>query len=249
MPGSEKVEGSVEIFCSYSHKDEALRQEFESHVTVMRRQNLVQIWHDRQILAASDWAGDIDQHLNTADIVTLFVSSDFLASDYCYEKEMRRAMERAGRKEALVVPIIVRTCDWKDAPFGSLQPIPTDGRAVTGWPDRDEAWTDVALHLKVTVKEVLRRVQEKIKAEIPSPMQQPPSATPPGRQPEELAWDTVMTPATRKETKRQKENMKRWQILLDTQRKIAEIEQEVTAKQGLTQSRAYKKWSEYLDQA
>ena len=64
--------------------------------------------HDRQIAAGEDWAGGIDEHLNSADIITLFVSADFLASDYCYEKELSRALEREERKEALVVPIIVR---------------------------------------------------------------------------------------------------------------------------------------------
>jgi hypothetical protein len=180
----DRPEGSVEIFCSYARNDEALRQEFESHVTVMRRQKLVQIWHDRQIVAGDDWSGAIDDHLNGADIVTLFVSADFLASDYCYEKELTRAMDREQRKEALVVPIILRPCDWSDAPFGRLQAIPTNARPVTKWENRDEAWTDVALHLKITVKEVLRRVEEKAKANLYPHCQQTLPATQLGRKPD-----------------------------------------------------------------
>lgn len=85
---------SVEVFCSYSHRDEALREQFEAHVALMQRKNLIRVWHDRQILAGHDWGGDIDSHLNSADLITLFVSADFLNSNYCYEKEVVRAMER-----------------------------------------------------------------------------------------------------------------------------------------------------------
>jgi hypothetical protein len=240
----DRPEGSVEIFCSYAPKDEALRQEFESHVTVMRRQKLVQIWHDRQIVAGDDWSGAIDDHLNGADIVTLFVSADFLASDYCYEKELTRAMDREQRKEALVVPIILRPCDWSDAPFGRLQAIPTNARPVTKWENRDEPWTDVALHLKITVKEVLRRVEEKVKGEfvsaLPANIAGDPAWTKTGRLP---------TTLTLPEAEWNGEQMKRWQILRDAQQKIFNIEQEVMQTKSAAQDASFKKWSEYLRQA
>jgi hypothetical protein len=242
MLPSARPEGSVEIFCSYSHKDEPLRREFESHVAMLRRQNLVQIWHDRQILSGDDWAGDLDEHLNTADIVTLFVSSDFLASDYCYEKEMTRAMARAAQKEALVVPIIVRPCDWSDAPFGRLQAIPTDARPVTKWENRDEAWTDVAKYLKITVKEVLRRVHERIKAEVQK-------AAPRLNLDDLLRNNKWQELSTEMQAQNQVEQMKRWQILRDTQQKIFEIQQQVTLNKSRGQDKTYKKWDEYLQQA
>jgi hypothetical protein len=241
-----KPEGSVEIFCSYSHKDESLRQEFTTHIALMRRQNLIQIWHDRKILAGDDWTGEIDEHLNTADIVTLFVSSDFLASDYCYEKEVRQAMQRESRKETLVVPIIVRPCDWKDAPFGRLQAIPTNARPVTRWEDRDEAWTDVAVSLKITVKEAIRRIHEKVKAEL---LPELPTVNVDKLLSNRTSWDELMTHSTPVEAERQKQQMNRWQILLDTQQKIFEIQQDVTARKSATQDAAYKRWSEYISQA
>ncbi len=160
MPDTQKSFGSVEVFCSYSHKDEQYRREFETHVALMKRQNLIQIWQDHKIVAGEDWGGEIDSHLNSADIVTLFVSADFLASDYCYKKEMTRAMERHNTEKVPVVPVIVRQCDWRDAPFGNLQAIPTNGKPITSWDNTDEAWTEVAKLLKVTVRTVLERVLE-----------------------------------------------------------------------------------------
>jgi hypothetical protein len=248
MPGDSPTQASVEIFCSYSHKDEPLRREFETHVALMRRQQLVQIWHDRQIVAGDDWAGAIDDHLNSADIVALFVSADFLASDYCYEKELGLAMERLARKETLVVPVIVRPCDWQDAPFGRLQAVPTNAMPVTKWQDRDEAWTDVALHLKVTVKEVLQRIQAKINAQLLTP---PAAAPSPMRGPAEVPGTLYRSrgPASEIEKTRNEEQKLRWEILRDTQQKIFQIQQEVTAKQGASQDLTYKKWEEYIRQA
>jgi len=157
---------SVEVFCSYAHEDEPLRQEFESSVALMRRKKQIDVWHDRRIAAGDNWADKIDEHLDSADIIALFVSRDFLASDYCYEKELCRALERESRKEAVVIPILVRDCDWSDAPFAKLQGIPS-GKAVTSWPNRDEAWTAVARALKETVLGVLQRKEEKLKALAP----------------------------------------------------------------------------------
>lgn len=159
-------EDSVEIFCSYAHQDEPLRQEFESSVALMRRKKQIDVWHDRRISVGDNWADKIDEHLDSADIIALFVSRDFLASDYCYEKELSRALERESRTEAVVVPILVRDCDWSDAPFAKLQGIPS-GKAVTSWPNRDEAWTAVARALKETVLGVLQRKEEKLKALAP----------------------------------------------------------------------------------
>jgi hypothetical protein len=161
---SDSIEGktSVEVFCSYSHRDEELREQFEAHVALMQRKSLIRVWHDRQILAGDDWGEDIDSHLNSADLITLFVSADFLNSNYCYEKEVVRAMERHFEEKILVVPIIVRACDWQDAPFGKLQAVPTDGKAVTSWTNRDEAWTDVAKHLKLCVAELLTRLTKRL---------------------------------------------------------------------------------------
>jgi hypothetical protein len=100
--------------------------------------------------------------LSSADIVALFVSSDFLASNYCYEKEMKTALERDAKDEARVVPIIVRPCDWHNAPFSRLQAVPTDAKPITKWENRDEAWTVVANCLRLTVKVVMEKLQKKL---------------------------------------------------------------------------------------
>ena len=142
------------VFISYAHKDEALRKRLDTHLSLMQRQGLIQTWHDRQIQAGTNWAEAIDTQLEEASVILLLISPDFLASDYCYDKELQRAVERHTRGEARVIPVILRPCDWHSAPFGALQAVPRDGKAITSWKNRDEAFADVATGLRKAMIEV-----------------------------------------------------------------------------------------------
>src|SRR5256885_1588759 len=110
----------LSLFISYSHKDDVLRAKLEAHLTLPKRSGVFDIWHDRKIGAGREWAGEINEALERADVVLLLVSSDFLASDYCQDKEMTRAMERQAQGTTRVVPVILRACDWEAASFGKL---------------------------------------------------------------------------------------------------------------------------------
>ena len=120
----------LKCFYSYSHRDEELRQQLENHLAILRRQGIITDWHDRKISAGREWEGEIDEHLNTARIILLLISSDFIASDYCYDVEMRRAIERHEAEEARVIPVILRPVIWEEAPFGHIQALPTGVIAV-----------------------------------------------------------------------------------------------------------------------
>jgi hypothetical protein len=136
------------LFFSYSHRDEGLRSQLETHLAGLRRQGFITIWHDRRIMAGEDFANAIDSHLEQADVVLLLVSPDFIASDYCYEKEMSRALARHREGGCVVIPVILRPCDWHDMPFGVLLAVPKDGKPITLWPNTDEAFLDVVKAIK-----------------------------------------------------------------------------------------------------
>jgi hypothetical protein len=142
----------VEIFISYTHEDEPLLKELVKHLSMMKREGLVKLWHDREIVAGTNWEKDLDGHLEQAKIILLLVSSSFMASDYCYGIEMERAMERYDAGEAVVIPIILRPADWKGAPFSKIQMLPRDAKPVTRWADRDEAFLEVAKGIRNTIK-------------------------------------------------------------------------------------------------
>ena len=81
----------AQLFYSYSHKDENLRDQLARHLSALKREKLISGWHDREITAGTKWKGEIDDHLKAASIILLLVSSDFLASDYCNDVELKCA--------------------------------------------------------------------------------------------------------------------------------------------------------------
>ena len=145
---------SIEIFFSYSHKDQRFRDQLETHLSLLKREGYVSSWHDRKIGAGEEWAGQIDDHLNTAQIILLLISADFVASDYCYDIEMRRALARHDAGEARVIPIILRGAGWKNALFGKLQALPTDGKPISNWSNRDDAYLNVVTNIRKEVKKL-----------------------------------------------------------------------------------------------
>lgn len=140
------------LFFSYSHADEDLRNELEKQLTMLKRQGIIETWHDRRIGAGAELDAAISEHVENDDVILLLISSDFLASEYCYNREMMRAMERHEAGEALVIPVILRACDWHGAPFGKLMATPTDGRPITQWPDKDQAFLEVARAIRQAVE-------------------------------------------------------------------------------------------------
>jgi predicted phosphodiesterase len=146
----------IKLFLSYAHSDEPLRQELMKHLSLLQRQSVIQTWHDRNINAGDDWKQQIDDNLNTATVILLLISADFLALDYCYEIEMQRALERHNAGEARVIPIILRPVDWHGARFGTLQALPADAKPITLWTNRDEAYANVAHGVRQAVEAMLR---------------------------------------------------------------------------------------------
>ena len=142
----------TQVFMSYSHADEALRDELEKHLAGLLRQGVITTWHDRRIAPGEELHGQIDEHLNAADIVLLLVSADFLDSDYCYDVEMTRAIERHEHGEARVIPVILRPCDWHGTPFGGLMAVPTDGKPISKHATLDDGFLEVAKAIRAVVE-------------------------------------------------------------------------------------------------
>ncbi|NEZ59582.1 COR domain-containing protein [Adonisia turfae] len=150
----ERRNQALKLFYSYSHKDETLRNQLDTHLKILQRQKLIQPWHDRCIVAGTDWAKEIDDNLKRADIILLLISADFIASDYCYEIELKQAMEHHQAGKARVIPIIMRPADWKNTPFSDLQAFPTNATPITSWSDRDEAWLNVETAIREVVEDI-----------------------------------------------------------------------------------------------
>lgn len=148
----------IEVFVSYAHEDEALRDQLAKQLRGWEREGFIRLWYDRDIGAGKEWRAEIDTHLDIAQVVLLLISPDFIASEYCNSVEVQRAMEKHEAGVARVVPILLRPVHWYDAPFGKLQALPKNGKPVVLWQNLDEAFFDVATGVREVIEELRRKL-------------------------------------------------------------------------------------------
>ncbi len=153
----EEMHNKLKIFISYSHNDNEnplYVEEFRKHLAPLKDKELVEEWYDRKILPGQNYQKEIDNNLEDADIVCLFISANFLDSPNC-KKEKKKMLELRNKKGIQVIPIILSPCGWLDDEELSklkLLALPTDGKPVSAFQNRDEAWTDVYEGLKKVIE-------------------------------------------------------------------------------------------------
>lgn len=151
---------AIKIFYSYSHEDKRLRDELEKHLGALKRSGQIVTWYDRDIQAGTQWQDEIDTRLNTANLILLLISHHFIDSDYCYGREMQRALARHRAGEAYVIPIILSPVDRQDTPISELQVLPAEGKPITLWRDRNVAFLKVVQGIREIVKTLINQQDE-----------------------------------------------------------------------------------------
>lgn len=162
----------AKIFIAYSRKDAAFLEELRVHLKPLEYKGAIQLWYDGNIEPGVQWENAIQINLKQADIILLLVSPDAIASDYFYGREMTEALERHRQGTARVIPLILRPCAWMETPLAELQVLPKDGRPVSGWLDRDEAYHNAVMGLNTTVnglKTAPRETKSNVETTNPKP--------------------------------------------------------------------------------
>lgn len=139
------------LFYCCAAEDEALLVRLDKHLKLLQRQGLIETWHHRQIPAGEDWRKTADARFDEAEVILLLVSADFLSSDHAWDVEVTGALARHEQGTAVVIPVLLRPCDWKSAAFAKLRALPANETPVTRWVDQDEAWVEIALGLRHTL--------------------------------------------------------------------------------------------------
>lgn len=148
----------ITIFASYAPQDTSLQEELKEHLRPLQREGLIELWPDRNENAGAggEQAGS-SERLQTAQYILLLISIDYLNSDYCSGVEMKQALERHERGEALLTPILLRPCLWNTSPLGKLQVLPSHGQPVTTWANREAAWLDVVQNLRRVISYLIQQ--------------------------------------------------------------------------------------------
>ncbi|MEM9007435.1 MAG: tetratricopeptide repeat protein [Cyanobacteria bacterium P01_F01_bin.86] len=174
------VASPLSVFISYSHRDEDYKDDLVVHLASLKRQGKILAWQDRDIEAGAEWDAEIKPQLESAEIILLLITPRFLASDYCYDLEMQRAVQRHEEGTARVIPIIVKPCDWQGTPFSKLQVVPKDAKPVTKWDDQDDAFLNVVQSIRRAVETMqAKKPQGATVSSSPSPVAPTASLTSP----------------------------------------------------------------------
>ncbi len=216
------------------------------------------MWDDARIGAGDEWKHHIDQHLTSADIIVFLVSPDFLASDFCCEEELPAALERRMRKEAILVPILIRDCAWKETDLAQLQALPKDAKPVTKWDDRDSAWKSIGEGLNELASgvlkeklEILMRSEAAFDSASVIQMTEGDALRDAGQSKEQwaqylsdareaqLIYATIMRDA-------EKSRMDRWKIQQDMQSKLFQTIQDVTTSRAKTADKSSNNMDAYI---
>lgn len=139
----EMADKKVRVFLSYSHVDEEFKNKLDIHFAPLKRSNKIETWNDRKLVPGTLFDDEIRKHLCEDEIIILLISADFISSDYCYEIEMMKALERMKNSDAIVIPIILRPCLWKETPLKDIQALPKNGTPISKYPDADDAYLEI----------------------------------------------------------------------------------------------------------
>jgi WD40 repeat protein len=159
LPPNKSSSNPVKTFVSYSRKDKELWQSLNAHLQILVRQEKLEPWSDREIEAGTEWEPLLRENLESAQIILLLISSDFIASKYCYEKEMMRAIERHDQGTAKVIPILLRSCVWEGSPFSKIQSLPENNIPINESINTDKVLAEIV--------KVISRTADNLSTQIP----------------------------------------------------------------------------------
>lgn len=145
---------TIKVFFSYASEDTSLQSKLANHLTLLKRQEVITALHYRNITAGEEWRKVIDTHLESANIILLLISSDFIASDYCYDVELKKALDLHKSGKTQVIPVILRPTDWQRSSFGQLAALPHEGKPITTWENEDEAFVNVVNGIKKVINRI-----------------------------------------------------------------------------------------------
>lgn len=191
----------VRLCFIYSRADQPLHDKLQTHLSSMIRAGTLEVWADRRF-EGSQMSTAERGSLESAEILLLLVSPDFVASDDIWNEQLDHALRRQEAGTAKVIPILLRPTNIEELAFFRLKALPDiwdphrldknrsilpGENAVTTWNDLDEALTHVAKAIgsvaaalqKDPVRNAAPRPERKpAPAPTPAPASPSPSAAP-----------------------------------------------------------------------
>ncbi|WP_295446826.1 TIR and AAA domain-containing protein [uncultured Thiodictyon sp.] len=152
-PAGVQPERPFELFVSYSHANEAVKDRLLIHLAPLKRTGLVRTWTDREIPVGSLWREEIDSALERADAAIFLLCENFLASAFCMDVELPRFLQRHADEGVLILFILTDHCGWRELDFiARFQMLPRDAKPIRAFRPLSLAYTQVAQQICETLR-------------------------------------------------------------------------------------------------
>ena len=125
----------------------------KNHLSLLQRNELIMLWDNGNISPGAELSQSMATYLNESHVILLLISASFLASNYCYKVQMKRAIERHEDKKARVIPVILRSVYWQEPPLDKLQALPEEKKPISKWTPQDDGFENVVAGIVKIVKQ------------------------------------------------------------------------------------------------
>ena len=160
----------LKVFITYSHKNTKAKDQLITRLALLKREGIIDIWHDNEILPGDKWRDAIFNNLADSDLLLYLTSTYSLESENC-NKELAAALTA----EKKVIPIILEHCNWKshkleNSPdlsakglylnesesqiLGEIQALPDRGKPLNEWRPRSKGWESVLEGIREVIDEM-----------------------------------------------------------------------------------------------
>jgi hypothetical protein len=147
------MESTTNIFLSYAHQDKKFAEQLGYFLRSLEMQGLATVWSTNKIKAGEKWDAVIKKHLNTAQIILLLVSPNYLASNSLEKREIDKLiMEKV--KEHKVIPVLLKPVSLKSTPLEDFASLPQGKKPVSQWSNRDMAFLDITESIRSLVNDL-----------------------------------------------------------------------------------------------
>ena len=137
------------IFVSYSHKDKKLFEEFKTMLAPALQTGAVDLWDDTKIRPGAKWKDEIQAAIDSARVVVLLVSQNFLASDFIAKHELPPLLKAAQDEGVTVFWVYFSSCLFEQTEIAAYQAAHDVSRPLDrlGKPQRQAALSEICAKL------------------------------------------------------------------------------------------------------
>jgi TIR domain len=144
----------LRCFISYAREDRRAREYVVLALQPLVRNSHLALWFDTEMKAGEEWETGIMAELNRSDIFLPLLSPDFLASRFCMEVELPRALELERAGQIAIVPLVVQPCDWQSEQRLARLNVLNEGKPLPSTKTaRNRALAGVAKALRMVIEQ------------------------------------------------------------------------------------------------